>query len=619
MTSTSPARFLAELKRRKVVRVALGYGAAAFAAVEAADLIVEAFHLPEWTLTVLVTAVLLGFPVALAAAWAFELTPEGLRRTDELSTDEAASTGSPEWLPVRTVVVALVLVAAGGAAGWVLKPADVTTVGGDSINSAERRSIAVLPFRDLSPAGDQGYFSDGVAEEILNSLAKVGGLDVVARSSSFRYRESSLDVREIGRALGAGTILEGSVRRSGDEVRISAQLIDTHNGYQLWSEQYDRELADIFAIQEQIAARVVSRVRGELTSGDSSTLAERITENTAAYDHYLLGNHYLSKRTPSSVASAIDEYRAALRADPDFLVAHARVAYAYALFVDWGWDYPGSSSEELLAEALAITEEVLRQDPKLADAWLARAYLLVQRDPVDFSGAPEAFGRAIALNPGSAEAHYQYGQALMALGCFAQATKEYRRALRIEPHRAMTLVPLSSLALKQGRVDEAVALADSAVRADPGVSYAHVYRGVIALETGAVERALTATASALRVDSSYSIPALAIRARALARAGDTVQARDQLRRARESLEPEEAPSPTAARYIASALAELGARGEAVQLLERARPRGAYLWFYLLSPEFDALRSDARFQRIINEAKPTTSEGQRCVTSIRDEV
>lgn len=610
----SPDRFLAELKRRKVVRMALGYAAAAFAVVEAADLVIGAFHLPDWTLTLLLAAVLLGFPVAVVAAWAFELTPQGLRRTDELPAVDTAAAASSEWLPVRTMIVALVLIAVGAAAGWVLKPADRGIVARDSTDE-DGASIAVLPFADLTPQSDQEYFSDGVAEEILNSLAKIQGLAVVARSSSFQYRGRSLDVREIGRALGARTVLEGSVRRSGDKVRVSAQLIDARNGYQLWSEQYDRELADIFAIQEQIAARVVSKVRGKLTPGDSSTLAERITENTVAYDHYLLGNHYLSKRTPVSVASAIEEYQAALATDPRLLLARARVAYAYALFVDWGWDYPGSSRGELLEQALALTEEVLRHNSKLADAWLARAYLLVQRDPVDFSGAPEAFERAIALNPSSAEAHYQYGQALMALGCFPEATEEYHRALRIEPHRAMTLVPLSSLALKQDRVDEAVALADSAVRVDPGVSYAHVYRGVIALEIGDVERALAATGAALRVDSSYSIPALAIRARALARAGDTLGARDQLRQARGSLQPGEAPSPTAARYIASALSELGQREEAVQLLERARPRGAYLWFYLLSPEFDVLRADARFQRIVDEAAPTQAEGQRCATRV----
>ena len=611
-------RLIRDIHRRNLWQVLAIYVAASWVVFEIVQTVTEGLGLPPWFPPFAALLLLIGLPIVLATAFVQEGMPPTGREDPTLMPATDMETGArPDekegvgrlftWRNAILGGLAALALWGVAATGWLLLAGPPNS----EITAADRpQSIAVLPFADLSPLGDQEYFSEGVAEEIRNSLSKLSGLHVVARSSSFQFKNRTVDIREIGRILDADAVLEGSVRKSRDRLRISAQLISSEDGYQIWSETYERKLADVFAIQEEIAAQIVTRIRGELTPVDSSLLTGRPTESTTAYDYYLQGNYQLSKRTPAAVKSAIEAYSAATDADPEFLAPRARIAYAYGLFADWDWPHP-TSHESLIEKGLSLTEGVLDRDPRLADAWLARAYLLSLRDPVNLTGALEAFKRAITLNPSNAEAHHQYGQSLMVLGCFEEATAAYRRALAIEPRRAMTLVPLSALALKTGRLEEAMELADSAVAVDSTVAYAYAFLSTVALERGDVERSLAAAERALRLDRDYQIPGRSARVRALARFGDTTAARAELTRALESLEPGGAPSPTAARYIASAMIELRDNEAAIRLLERARPRGAWLWFYLLSPEFDPVRSDVRLRGVIEDARPSVPVRQRC--------
>lgn len=611
-------RLIREIHRRSLWQVLAIYVGASWVVFEIVQTVTEGLGLPDWFPAFAALLLLIGLPIVLATAFVQEgLSPAqrhdptlmpSARAESAVRHDEKEGVGRLfTWR--NAILGGMAALALGGvvATGWLLL---AETPNSETTAADRKQSIAVLPFADLSQQGDQEYFSNGVAEEIRNSLSKLPGLNVVARSSSFQFKSRTSDVREIGRILDADAVLEGSVRKSGERLRISAQLISAENGYQIWSETYERKLADVFAIQEEIAAAIAARIRGELTPVDSSLLADRVTESATAYDYYLQGNYQLSKRTPATVRSAIDDYNAAINADPEFLAARARIAYAYGLFADWGWPHP-DSPEVLIEKGLSQTEEVLSRDPRLADAWLAQGYLLSLRDPVNLTGSLEAFERAIALDPSNAEAHHQYGQALMVLGCFEKAAAAYRRTLAIEPRRAMTLVPLSALALKQGQLEEAMELADSAVAVDSAVAYAHAFLSTVALESGDAELSLAAAERAVRLDSVYQIPGRSARARAFARSGDTAAARAELARVMESVEPGTAPSPTAARYIASAMIELGDNEAAIRFIERARPRSAWLWFYLLSPEFDPVRSDARLREVIEDARPSMPARQRC--------
>lgn len=608
----APRSFIAELRRRYVFRVAGVYAAVAFVVLQVADLVVEPLALPRWIMPALIVVTALGFPLALVLAWAFEITSEGIRRTDALPVArDGARTGAADDDPVdaaplapgrRRVPRRVALVGAGAVIVLVLAVGAWIGLGAvRASDGGQIESVAVLPFVDLSAAGDQQYLSDGLTEELLGALARVPGLRVASRSSSFQFRGAQVDVRDVGRRLGVAAVIEGSVRRSGNRLRISAQLVDAASGYQLWSEEYEREVADLFALQDEIAGRIAARL--DPTRAEDDPLMRRQTESIDAYDRFLRGNFLLAKRSPGPAEQAIEEYRAAARIDPRFVAPLAREAYAYALFVDWGWRHRGATSAELIARGLALSERALALDSSSADAWMARAYLLVQSDPYRMGGAVGAFERAIALDPANVEAWHQYGQTLMVLGRYDEARSAYQRVLALAPERAMSMVPLAAIALRQKRMDEAARWRDSAVATDPSLAYPYVVRSLFLSSTGDAEAARRDADVALRLDPEYTAPARAARALALVTAGDTAAARREIVAARAALQDPETPSSTEGYFVALALVAAGEAQEALDLLERVDPRGALFWFLLQSPELDAVRAHPRFRALVAEADP----------------
>src|SRR5512135_107884 len=258
-------RWFAELRRRKVIRVSGVYLVVAWLAIQVADAVFEPLGMPAWSLKLVIVLAALGFPVACALAWAFDVSRKGIELTPPLPGD-----ASPP-LPAVAAVPALEIPAAAPPAA----------------------SVAILPFADMSPARDHEYFCDGIAEEIINALCCVRGLSVASRTSAFQFKGRSVDVREIGKALGVGAVLEGSVRKAGDRVRITAQLVSAADGYHLWSESYDRQLEDVFAIQSDIAQRLVRALRGALTPSENALIERGGTRNAEAYDFYLRGQQLL--------------------------------------------------------------------------------------------------------------------------------------------------------------------------------------------------------------------------------------------------------------------------------------------------------------------------------------
>ena len=329
-----------------------------------------------------------------------------------------------------------------------------------------------------------------------------------------------------------------------------------------------------------------------------------VEPSAAETSHLERGSFLLSRRTPEAVRAAIGEFEAALALAPEDPVALARIGYGYALFADWGWPYEGLAPPEVRAKAMEYSERAIAADSASSEAWLTRAYVLFVDDPYRFRGAVDAYRRALALDSTSSEAWYQYGQALMALGRDDSASVAYRRAFALDPNRPMALMSLSAISLKAGRLAEAALLIDSAVAASRTVTspYVRVVRGMIRLTQGDLRAARDEAELALALDTTYTVPARSLLVRVLAAEGDTGQARTEAARMLQDIGTN--VSTTSARFAAGALLAIGRRDDALSLLERARPRGAYLWFYMRSLEFRPLAADPRFARVYQEADPT---------------
>jgi len=425
--------FLAELKRRNVFRVGIAYAVLAWVVIQVTDTVAPVLKMPDWTLTLVVWIGIIGFPFALLFAWAFELTPEGLKRDHEV--DRSSSITNVTGRKLDFVIIGLLATAVvffvvhdyvlQGKAGDEAAAVDAASGGAKGRKSYD--SIAVLPFVNMSNDPDQAYLSDGLAEELLNLLARINGLKVAARTSSFAFRGKEQDIRTIGDTLKVSTVLEGSVRKSGDRIRITAQLIDVANGYHLWSETFDRKLTDIFEIQDEISAAIVEALRVHLDAGLAT--ATRVT-NMAAYDLYLQGRHLRREPGAGNTRKALDLFRQATDADPEFAAAWAAQAAAVILLRED--QYRGEiPAAEAFALAQSNIERALALDPLLADAYVSQSML--DWDRYRFDEALASIDKAIAINPNLADAHKQRAIVLQTLGRVRDAKHALDTAAGLDP------------------------------------------------------------------------------------------------------------------------------------------------------------------------------------------
>jgi TolB-like protein/cytochrome c-type biogenesis protein CcmH/NrfG len=448
-------RFFAELKRRRVFRVVAVYGIVGFVLLQIVDLVVPALLLPEWTYRLIALFLLLGFPVAIVLAWALEMTPDGLRRTAEAApgelTEIIAAPASKHW---SSGVLALVGVTALLAGVWYVGRESAPAPAADPAVGPASASIAVLPFADMSPDNDQQYFSDGISEELLNLLSKIPELKVAARTSSFSFKDQDLAIPEIARLLNVAHVLEGSVRKAGSEVRITAQLIRADDGYHVWSETWDRSLDDIFKIQDEIAADVVAQLKVTLL-GAAPTVEETHPE---AYALYLQARQLGRQSTAEGFEQSIALYQQALEIDPDYAAAWAGLANNY------------------IGQAGSL-----------------------QR-PIDegYRLAREAANRAVAIDPEFAEAYTQLGRIEMDYdGDLPAAARHLERALALAPTNPDIITDAALLAMDLGRPDEAIALQDYVVARDPVNSNDHNWLGYFYLLAGRLDEAITSFRTAL--------------------------------------------------------------------------------------------------------------------------
>jgi adenylate cyclase len=395
--------FLSELKERKVLRVAIAYIIVTWIVIQVGEATFDALNLPVWSETLLVVFIMLGFPFALLLAWAYEITPDGL--VNELHGDWRSHAARQAAQPV-------------GSSEGVENPS---------------QSIAVLQFEDMSFEQDQKYFCEGIAEEILCALNEVDGLTVAARFASFQFGSKSGDILEIGRRLNVSVILEGSVRRSGDQIRITIQLINTMNGYQFWAGQYNHNMKDIFDVQEQIAQAVVRAMR--LSIGGNLLLTKPITENTEAYDLYLKGNSYFTRPDKQNIVFARQLFQQAVEIEPSFGRAWAKLASTYAY--EFLSTKPNENARE---EARRISKKALRLDPGIPETHIARgiAYSIYE----DFKQADLEFEIAIDLEPKSYSAWFTWARSKTYQGDVNKAIEFYQNASETRLALSMVMFPI---------------------------------------------------------------------------------------------------------------------------------------------------------------------------------
>ena len=439
--------FFAELKRRNVFRVGIGYLIGSWLLAQIAELLLDTFNAPEWTMQFIFVVLLIGFPIAIFFAWAFELTPDGVKRESEVDRSQSIRQETGQKLN-RGIIIILVLALAYFV--WESRFADTAQSGSDpfsqqtaeqTTSANEKRaltpietpieadavanhSVAVLPFVNMSSDPEQEYFSDGITEEIINALVKIPGLSVPARTSVFAFKGHLQDVREIGRELSVAHVLEGSIRSQGQQVRITAQLINVESGFHLWSETYDRQLDNIFAVQEEIALAIAGVLVGELGIGVQAV--PNRTVNMQAYDIYLQGRALLRDRN----YKAVDVLKQATKADPDFAPAWAALAMSYQFKGNFSAD---KSSQEL---ALTTARFALSLDPENVDALTAMAS--ASRDTWQWHEANKYFEAALVIDPQSSELLEDYAEFLCNVGRWDEYLAISERGFAIDP----LLIPL---------------------------------------------------------------------------------------------------------------------------------------------------------------------------------
>ncbi|HEY6060557.1 MAG TPA: hypothetical protein VIV10_08230 [Gemmatimonadales bacterium] len=466
-------------------------------------------------------------------------------------------------------------------------------------------SVAVLYFDNLSPDTADAYLADGLTEEITARLGELPRLQIKrpGRDAVRRLRDTVPDYLVVlGRLLRVRYLVEGSVRRVGAQVRVSARLLNASDGFRMWSAVYDRSASELLALQGDLAQQVATSIAGRLTPSDQAHLTSRPTGNAEAYEHYLRGNYLLAQRNPASAARAIEEYRTALHIDPGFGRALGRVAYAYALFLQWGWEYPDISSDSLLAHGLRAVEDGLGRDSTVSDTWMALAYLRQAENPRTLAGVTDAYERAIKLDRFNAEALHQYGSALAQLERDSLAFAVLQQALAVEPQRPVTLVELSYIADINGRPHEALRWADSSVAMDPSFFFGFQNRGLIRLEVGDSAGARRDATRAIQlgdVDFSHGVLALLDAA-----GGDTISARARVERLRSTVKHPDRPTVFENGALAMALIGVGDTSGALDALEHAQPRGAFLWYALRQIlRVVHLSPSPRLDRLIEELRP----------------
>ena len=471
--------FFSELKRRNVYKVAVAYAIVGWLLVQIATQVFPFLEIPNWVVRLVTAIVAIGFPIALVIAWAFELTPEGLKRTEDVDPAQKR-TRTHAWIYVAVIGAVL-------SVGLFLLGR--YTAGNKTVasmpNELPSQSIAVLPFVNMSSDKEQDYFSDGLSEELLNQLAQIPRLRVIARTSSFSFKGKEADVATIAKALNVANVLEGSVRKSANTLRITAQLVRTSDSSNLWSQTYERQMTDVFEVQDEIAGDVVAALKVKLLPTQGLPKTQR-TNNPEAYEHYLLGMNISRQNRLETSQLAAAEFRKAITLDPSYANAYAALSIAQARGADVAPN-PAQRTEEI-AQALATIDQAIALAPDLALGYIRRGYLRYTR--AWDQGAAADFKRALELDPNNAELLSNYSQSLFFNGHQKEAIVLARKATVIDPLSLDIWHNLGLLLFCSGQNAEARLAWKHALDISPGARWPNYLAGYLDLKEGKIENAL---------------------------------------------------------------------------------------------------------------------------------
>lgn len=461
---------LERLRERKLFQWAVAYLAGAWLGMQVVEVVADPWNLPDGVVRAIQVLGAVGLIATLVLAWY-----HGERGRQRVT--------GPELLILAALLaVAALLVTRLAGEGEVTMTGAAPLTSTPISGTPEPASVAVLPFRDLSPESDQAYFAEGVAEEILAALSHLDGLKVAARTSSFAFEGRGMDVRSIGRTLGVASVLEGSVRKVGDRVRIEARLVSAEDGFELWSSTFDRELTDIFAIQEQIARAIALTLEVTLQPAAERSLTPEATSDLEGYDLYLLGRHHWASRDVQGLRRAVEYFEAAIARDPDFAPAYAGLADAYEA-LPW---YDTLAPADVLGRAGAAARRAVELAPDLPEAHASLGVIAAEYD-WDWETAETRLKRAIELGPSYAPAHQWYQTLLSSLGRHEEALRHGRTALELDPLSAVIAGDVAATFATAGRWEEAFELLDRLVRMEGAVPLHHFERAVYLLRAGRVE------------------------------------------------------------------------------------------------------------------------------------
>ena len=569
----------------------MAYAVVAWLLIQVATQVFPFLEIPNWVVRLVIMMITIGFPIALIIAWAFEATLEGIKRTeiaDAMPT--AAGQKKHAWIYIVVIgaAISVVLFFVGRYSAGNKTAAGVP-------NELPTKSIAVLPFDNLSGDPDNAYFAEGVQDEILTRLAKVADLKVISRTSTQRFKSAPSDLRDIAKQLGVMNILEGSVQKANDQVRVNVQLINAVTDAHLWADIYDRKLTDLFAVESDIAKTIADTLQAKITGSEKSLISKTPTTNNEAYELYLKGRFFWNKRTGTDLRKAIDYFNQAIAKDPNYALAYSGLADSYLLLSPYGAAAPKDS----VPQAKAAVKKALELDGTLAEAHASSARILSGYD-FDSQRAIAEFERALQLNPNYATAHHWFAAGpLLALARFDQSIAEAKRSIELDPLSLINNADFGDDYYFTKRYDEAIAQLRKTIEMEPHFYLAHYYLGQALQLKGQLSEAIVEYRKAVQLDEDPF--ALALLGQAHARAGQ----RDEANKILTQLNHEAKARYVSAYGVGLVFLGLGDKNRAIEELERAYREndGGNVYNIKIDPMLDDLRGTPRFEELAEKIVP----------------
>jgi len=589
--------FFAELKRRNVYKVAVAYAVVGWVIAQIATQIFPFLEIPNWVVRLVIVLIAIGFPIALVIAWAFEATPEGIRRTEDVDLN------AQKRAPKKHAWIYVVVVGAAFSIGlFFVGRYSVRNTAGAAGAELSAKSIAVLPFDNLSRDPDNAYFAEGVQDEILTRLAKVADLKVISRTSTQRFKSAPSDLREIAKQLGVMNILEGSVQKANDQVRVNVQLINALTDAHLWADTYDRKLIDIFSVESEIAKTIADTLQAKLSGSEKQMMAAAPTTDTTAYELYHKGRSLWEKRSGDNIPKAIAFYEQAIARDPNYALAYAGLSSAYIILPFWA----GVDRLDAYSKAKDAALKALRLDPNLAEAHLALGKVLFFSE-IDLPGALREYQRAIELQPNDATAHHWLGNdALSALGRFEEAIAQGKRAVELDPLSPVINTDLGTTFYYAHRYEESAKQLRKTLEIDPTFFYAHFNLGIALQAAGDLSGAITEYEKAKQLGDDTYVPMLCAQAKAYA--GD----KDAALRMLNDLDKISQHREVVGYCRALLYLSLNNKDEALRWLEQGLKErdGSNISWIKVDPLLDPLHGDPRFEALVQKVIAPKTEPKK---------